>query len=178
MAHIHTEPGQHDHTVSIYIFRTNSTEPQVLLHYHKKIRSYAQFGGHIELHETPWQAVIRELKEESGYNIHSLQLLQPAQRFTSVQDGIVHPHPAAHVTMTYGGDSLDHFHTDTTYAFIATSDPEDLPEEGESNHLRLFTRKEVADSQDIDGITRDTALYIFDTVLTNWEAVSPADYAA
>ncbi len=53
MAHIHTQPGQHDHTASAYIFRVDFDEPKLVLHLHRKINKYLQFGGHIELHETP-----------------------------------------------------------------------------------------------------------------------------
>jgi len=63
MAHIHTQPGQHDHTASAYIVRTDFDEPKIMLHLHRKIGKYLQFGGHVELHETPWQAVVHELRE-------------------------------------------------------------------------------------------------------------------
>lgn len=36
MLHIHTQPGQHDHTVSAYIIRYINDEPYLLLHRHKK----------------------------------------------------------------------------------------------------------------------------------------------
>lgn len=80
MAHIHTEPGQHDHTASGFIVRTDTPEPTLILHRHKKTGKYMQFGGHIELDETPWQAVRHELMEESGYDLSDLQILQPMQR--------------------------------------------------------------------------------------------------
>ena len=66
MAHIHTQPGQHDHTASAYIIRTDLDTPRIMLHLHRKIGKYLQFGGHVELNETPWQAVVHELREESG----------------------------------------------------------------------------------------------------------------
>jgi 8-oxo-dGTP pyrophosphatase MutT (NUDIX family) len=80
MSHIHKKPGQHDHTASTFLFRTDFSEPKVMLHFHQKLGSYMQFGGHVELNETPWQTVIHELREESGYDIDQLQILQPKQR--------------------------------------------------------------------------------------------------
>ena len=65
MPHIHTKPGQHDHTVSAFIVRLDGKQPRILLHRHKKSGVYMQFGGHIELHENPWQAISHELLEES-----------------------------------------------------------------------------------------------------------------
>ena len=36
MPHINTKPGQHDFTASAFIVRLDRSEPQVLLHLHKK----------------------------------------------------------------------------------------------------------------------------------------------
>ena len=45
MAHIHTEPGQHDFTASAFIIRTDTPEPKLLLHRHKLVGKYLQIGG-------------------------------------------------------------------------------------------------------------------------------------
>ena len=171
MPHIHTKPGQHDHTVSIYVFRTDFDTPKVLLHFHHKMKAFAQFGGHIELHETPWQAAVHELKEEAGYDIHTLQLLQPQHRLQSIEGAVIHPQPVVHATMGYPSNG-GHFHTDSVYALTADTDPESLPEEGESSDLRLFTRNQVATSMEIDTITRDIALHIFDEILPTWDRIA------
>src|SRR3954466_7704978 len=63
MPHIHHEPGQHDFTTSAFIVRTDRSEPQAVLHEHRKIGKLLQFGGHIELTESPWQALLREVRE-------------------------------------------------------------------------------------------------------------------
>src|SRR3954465_16018556 len=97
MPHIHTEPGQHDHTVSAYIFRTDFSEPKVMLHLHKKHGTYMQFGGHIELNENPWQAITHELREEAGYELDELFILQPHQRLMHLSRGaIAHLQPDSH----------------------------------------------------------------------------------
>lgn len=173
MPHIHTEPGQHDHTVSIYVFRTDLDTPKVLLHFHHKMNAYAQFGGHVELDETPWQAAVHELKEEAGYDIHTLQLLQPSRRLKTIEGAVVHPQPIVHATMGYPSNG-GHFHTDSVYALIADGEPASHPDEGESDDLRLFTRDEITTSGEVDTITRDIALYIFDEILSTWTPL-PAD---
>jgi 8-oxo-dGTP pyrophosphatase MutT (NUDIX family) len=172
MAHIHTRPGQHDHTVSIYIIRTDFNEPKVLLHLHRKVQLYAQFGGHIELDETPWHTTIHEIREEAGYDISQLSLLQPVQRLDHVGQAIVHPQPIVHATMGYPTDE-HHYHTDSAYAFVAKNAPAYAPDEGESTDIRLFTRGEILHHTNIDDITRDTALYTLDTILPTWVSVSP-----
>src|SRR5690349_16040516 len=101
MSHIHTEFGQHDHTVSAYVIRTDFEEPKLMLHLHRKFGRYAQFGGHIELNETPWQAIAHELEEESGYMLDNVQILQPSKRLSSVVSAVVHPHAISHVTMRH-----------------------------------------------------------------------------
>jgi 8-oxo-dGTP pyrophosphatase MutT (NUDIX family) len=175
MAHIHTAPGQHDHTVSMYVFRTDFNEPKVLLHIHKKSGAYAQFGGHVELNENPWQTTVHELIEETGYNIEQVEILQPQSRMVHVTDAIVHPYPVVHCTMGYPNDKT-HFHTDSAYAFIADGEPANAPMEGESTDLQLFTREEIAALSNVDGVTRDIALYIFDNCLEKWRSVPTKDF--
>lgn len=172
MPHIHTEHGQHDHTVSIYLFRTDFDEPKVMLHTHLKMKVLAQFGGHIELTETPWQAAIHELKEETGYAMEDVSILQPVDRLESVDGAIVHPSPVVNVTMGSFG-SVTHFHTDTTYAFIANGPAIESPQEGESTEMRLLTRGELIElgNENIDKVTYDIALYIFDKILPTWKKV-------
>lgn len=67
MAHIHTAPGQHDNTVTLYIVRQFGTEWKGLLHMHRKHHRLLPVGGHVELDETPWQSAVHELREEAGY---------------------------------------------------------------------------------------------------------------
>ena len=61
MPHIQTGPGQHDTTSRALIVRLDTPSPQILLHIHKKYGRLMQLGGHVELTETPWQAVLTDL---------------------------------------------------------------------------------------------------------------------
>jgi ADP-ribose pyrophosphatase len=65
MPHIHTVPGQVDHTVEVYIVYKD----KVLLRKHDKYKIWLSIGGHIELDEDPNQAAIREVKEEVGLDV-------------------------------------------------------------------------------------------------------------
>ncbi|MGH7926471.1 MAG: NUDIX domain-containing protein [Candidatus Binatia bacterium] len=139
MAHIHTQPGQHDHTASAFIVRIDGDEPRLLLHLHKKLGTLLQFGGHIELHENPWQAVAHEIFEESGYALKQLRLLQPPDRIKVLSGAVLHPSPVCYSTHPFN-DDLEHFHTDATFAFVTNEPPQYAISDGESADVRLLTR--------------------------------------
>lgn len=175
MPHIHTEPGQHDHTASVFLFRTDGPEPRVVLHLHKKLGKYMQFGGHVELDETPWQTLVHELREESGYEMDQLHILQPTHRISRLTNAIAHPLP-----VNYSTHRLidDHYHTDTAYVATTTLPPINLPEDGESDDIRLFTRQEIQalpPEKIIDNV-REIALHIFDHILGSWDEVTPKEF--
>jgi 8-oxo-dGTP pyrophosphatase MutT (NUDIX family) len=65
MAHIHEKI---DFTVCIFVVH----EGRVLLVHHRKLNQWLPLGGHIELHEDPEQAGLREAKEESGLDVELL----------------------------------------------------------------------------------------------------------
>lgn len=140
-----------------------------MLHFHRKLHSYMQFGGHIELHENPLQALQHELLEESGYHFAQVKILQPPTRLEKLTNSIVHPQPIVHGTYPIG---TDHFHTDSAYALVAHEPPQDKPAEGESTQIQLFTRQELLDLPDNEIIenVREIALFIFDHRLNNWRA--------
>lgn len=172
MAHIHNEPGQHDYTVGAYIVHLDSDEPRVLLHMHKKMQMLLPIGGHVELHETPWQAVAREMKEESGYLLSQVKVLQPNQRIQSLSDIIIHPQPVA---LTDQDVTKEHFHTDMAFAFTVHGDPQGNVDEEESTDLRWLTKAELDKLMvaEIFPNTREIYNFIFDTCLSSWEAVAP-----
>lgn len=169
MPHIHTNPGQHDLTASAYIIvELPGQEPRMWFHRHKKLNQWMQFGGHVELHEHPWSAVLHELREESGYQPSQLQVLQP-QKFLRPLTGAV-LHPADVCINTHHFPDLDHYHTDIAYAFVTDQRPSQKPTEGESARLQAMTRSELLalPAEQIPASTREIALYIFDTITPNW----------
>lgn len=140
MPHIHTELGQHDTTVSAWIFREEAGERKVLVHMHRKIQKYMQVGGHIELEETPWQAIAHELEEESGYSLSELEIYQPLYMPRAARSGIVHPTP---VFIDTHQPTPGHYHTDIRYAFLAKDMPKSRPAQGESEDVRWYTLDEL-----------------------------------
>lgn len=174
MPHIHTKPGQHDATTSAFIVRTDTEQPTVLFHMHKKIHKLLQPGGHIELDETPWQAILHEVCEETGYDLQQLTIMQPAARLTKLSGGVLHPVALCHNTHAFSKEQPDHFHTDTSYLFVATAGPTGLPRAGESTDLRWLSREQLVALTAADAVlaSRDIALYALDSALDEWDAVS------
>lgn len=177
MGHIHTKPGQYDVTVGAYVFRLDAPEPSIVLHMHKKLGAYMQFGGHIELDESPWDALLREIREESGYLPSQLAILQPQQSMLHIGEGVIHPTPVCLVTYPYGG-STDHFHSDISYALVVSGEPQERMSAEESADIRLFTRDEVAadDGKLLPPSVKDIALFVFDEVLPAWQRINAAQY--
>lgn len=173
MPHIHTNPGEHDQTVSIYLFRNDFPEPKIMLHFHRKLNAYMQFGGHIELHETPMQALAHELREESGYDLNQVQLLQPTVRLRHISGAVTHPVPVTYNTHPVG---IDHFHSDAVFAGVSQDLPNNPPTEGESTEILLLTRQELIDfpTDKIIENVREIAIFIFDNILNDWSA-TPMD---
>jgi len=176
MPHIHTKPGEHDLTTSAFIVRLDMREPAIMLHRHKKLGKWIQFGGHVEVNETPWQAVSHEIVEESGYAMSQLQLLQPAMRPPIISDTTFHPQPLAIHTHPFKG--LDHFHTDITFAFVTREAPLHAVADGESSIIQAFTAGELRTipEDDIPDNVRVLALYVLDKCLLEYEQVSTATY--
>ncbi|MCI0156953.1 NUDIX domain-containing protein [Leifsonia shinshuensis] len=132
MPHLNTGPGEYDLTASALILRELGGDLHLLVHRHRKLGLLMQPGGHVERTEDPWAAVAHELREESGYDLEQLLLLQPAHRIDHAPGVAVLPQPLC-VDVHPIGD--DHFHTDLVYGFVATTDPAGRPGEDESQEL-------------------------------------------
>ena len=183
MAHIHTGPGQHDLTVSAFIVRADGPGgvPRVLLHRHKVQGVLMQPGGHVELDEGPWSALLRELAEETGYAPDELRVLQPSPRVRRLRGACVHPQPVSVTTHEVGAPAPGvvavaapgHRHIDLTYALVAEAAPSRTPAPGESRDLRWLTRDELAalTSAQIHPDVQDLGLFVLDETLRAWEPV-------
>lgn len=176
MAHIHTTDSQHDLTVTAYIARLDTNEPKVLLHMHRKLNMLLPIGGHVELLETPWQAVAHELTEESGYTLSQLRILQPKSRINTMPGVVQHPYPIAFNTHEI---PEKHFHTDISYAFTTLNDPEMETESGESLDLRWLSSEELdrLTDADIHENVRSVYHFIINEALQMWDHVRTDEFA-
>jgi 8-oxo-dGTP pyrophosphatase MutT (NUDIX family) len=169
MPHIHTGQGQHDFTASAYIIRADLPEPAVMLHQHRVLNKWLQFGGHVELDESPWQCVVREIGEEVGYTPTQLQVLQPETRVTKISHAALTPQPFVMLTHGYGNE--DHFHNDIGYTFVTSEAPGGTITADESGVFKAFTRAELAALPDdtIPENVREAAMAALDTFLPAWK---------
>jgi 8-oxo-dGTP pyrophosphatase MutT (NUDIX family) len=95
----------------------------VLLHEHKRLGIWLQPGGHIDPGETPWEAALRETREETGI----------VARFADIgADGTP---PLLHVDVHAGGRG--HTHLDLRY-LIDGGVEEPAPPPGESQAIGWF----------------------------------------
>lgn len=176
MAHIHTGDNEHDFTVTGYIVRLDQDEPRVMLHMHKKLNALIPVGGHVELTETPWQAIGHELIEESGYELSQLEILQPRFRVESLSDkAVMHPYPAAMNTFSI---TENHFHTDIEYAFITREEARHKIGQGESTDTRWLTGCELnsLDEDELFPNTREIYNFILNDGLNEWIAVPTKEF--
>lgn len=177
MPHIHTEPEQHDMTTSAYIIRVDAAEPLLLVHMHLKYGKLFQVGGHIELAETPWQAITHELIEESGYKLEDLQILQPKKVPMNVIGAVVHPVP---VLMNTHKVLDDHYHSDLCFAFVTDKTPAQKPVEGESADLRWLTLEQLHEAVEQEIAAEDVYEFyktILSQFLDTYERVPAVDYS-
>lgn len=179
MPHIHTQPGQHDITTSAFIIRMINDVPHMLLHLHKKHGKLLQPGGHVELHETPWQAIAHELEEETGYSLDELDILQPSGMITSLPGIVMHPVPSTLNTHRIDNQQEAHYHTDMAFTFVAAAPPTRKPQEGESQDLRWLTLGDI-DSLDDSEIYPDTVelcRHAFVVTLQDWPQIPAKSFS-
>lgn len=152
MAHIHTEPGQYDHTASAFII--NPKNNTLLLHQHKILGIWIQPGGHIELNETPWETLTHELQEETGFDISLLEVLQKGFVVEGLVENVL-PLPLVYRTHEFP-NAVPHSHIDSAYGFIAEVEPTLPLGEDESDILEWFTYEQLAELEEGVNVAPDT----------------------
>jgi 8-oxo-dGTP pyrophosphatase MutT (NUDIX family) len=178
MPHIHTDAGHHDLTTTAFIIRYDGEAAYGLLHRHKKLGLLLPVGGHVELHETPWAAVLHEIEEESGYASEELEVLQPKDRIMNMDGVKIHPVPLFLQTHEFKKDA-DHFHIDVGFAFSTDRFPSGLPSEGESNELLWLTNEEIqARRAEMPADIAQIFEFVFKTAFASWERLSVNDFDA
>jgi 8-oxo-dGTP pyrophosphatase MutT (NUDIX family) len=101
----------------------------VVLHRHRRLGLWVQPGGHVDRHETPWEAARREAVEETGLAVHLVAPLHPEAGHGGESDLI-------HVDVHPGGRG--HTHLDLRYLLEVDGDDTPRPPEGESQEVHWF----------------------------------------
>ena len=89
-----------------------------LLHWHKKVQEWLPPGGHVDLNEDPVQTTLREIKEETGFDVEIVPTQKPLR--VNNLDQIYAPHSIMIedvVDSIYG----EHQHIDHIYFTRLTS---------------------------------------------------------
>lgn len=117
----------------------NADGSQVLLHHHRKLDRWLQFGGHCDGDTNLPRVAAREALEESG--IEGL-ILASAKPF----DLDIHEIPAR-------AEEPVHFHYDVRYVFIAPDGAKEKRSQ-ESHELRWFSAEELVEMPIDAGLRR------------------------
>jgi ADP-ribose pyrophosphatase YjhB (NUDIX family) len=138
MPHIHTKEGEFDFTVAGYLVHDDKT----LLIKHKKLPLWTPPSGHIELNQSPVDALFMEIKEEAGIDQSQLELIETHTRssnFTSSQTAVSMPLP---FDLEHHPVDDTHRHINLSYALRSNTNHVE-PGPGESNTFKWFTVDEL-----------------------------------
>lgn len=110
--------------VTVYIIKDN----QVLLIDHKKLGKWLPAGGHIEPNESPEEAAIREVKEETNLSVDLIPMNSLSTAW-GVQENFI---------------KENHYHYDVIYLAKPTTD--DIKQNlDETNGIKWFDVNEIND---------------------------------
>jgi ADP-ribose pyrophosphatase YjhB (NUDIX family) len=139
MPHLHTHPGQYDYTVSGYLVHGNKT----LLIKHKYLPIWTAPSGHIELNETPIEALFKEIEEEAGVHRVNLDLIETSTATKTMARGEDNTYLPVPFDLEY--HAIDSTHSHINMAYILKSSTNHVePKVGESNTFKWFTIEELA----------------------------------
>ena len=83
-----------------------------LLHWHKKVQEWLPPGGHVDLNEDPVQTTLREIKEETGFDVEIVPTQKPLR--VSNLDQIYAPHSIM-IEDVVDSEHGEHQHIDHIY---------------------------------------------------------------
>lgn len=139
--------------------------PRTLLHFHKKLQSWLPPGGHIEINESPYEAALREIEEETSLTLNnsSLKFIFKNKSTLSKLD-----HRSKLLEMPYflleeEIETDTHFHLDWIYyAHIADEDLEIISKNMENNNFKWFDFNELLNEEQCFDNVKELAFHGFE----------------
>lgn len=139
-----------------------------------------QPGGHVELDENPWQAILHEIPEETGYDVSQLMIFQPvAPKFLETANTAVLPLPfLINTHRVKDGTVDDHYHDDSVYVFLAGGLPKNKPDQDESQEFEWLCADEIAawDDEDMTSGVKKIAYEVISSCIPSWHPVAISAY--
>lgn len=114
------------------VFVINPENKKILLIMHKKNHKWTQPGGHIDDDETPEEAALREVYEETGLKVSLL-----GERFPR-EDDFIRP-----LGIQRNRHSDGNTHVDIIYAAVPNNDVNPVINAEEESAVRWFSREEL-----------------------------------
>ena len=114
------------------VFVINPENKKILLIMHKKNHKWTQPGGHIDDDETPEEAALREVYEETGLRVSLL-----GERFPR-EDDFIRP-----LGIQRNRHSDGNTHVDIIYAAVPNNDTTPVINAEEESAVRWFSREEL-----------------------------------
>ncbi|MFZ2187215.1 MAG: NUDIX domain-containing protein [Candidatus Moraniibacteriota bacterium] len=156
MPHIHTKPGEIDLIAEVFVVHKD----KVLIRLHDKIKEWIAPGGHIELNETPQEAAVREVKEETGLDVE----LYAGNKIAAAEgSGKLEP-LIPPMFMNIHAVNGDHRHL--PFIYFATSKTDEIiqPDTHEKTVCRWLTREELLAAPDVEDTIKSYALKALETL--------------
>jgi 8-oxo-dGTP pyrophosphatase MutT (NUDIX family) len=127
---------------------------RVLIRFHEKYHIWIAPGGHIELDESPEEAAVREVQEETGLLVTLYRGNQlSAERGTGRLKQLTPP-----VFMNAHAVDANHRHLVFVYFALAETDQIVQPETHEKTDCRWMTRGEILAATDMEETIKSYAL--------------------
>jgi 8-oxo-dGTP pyrophosphatase MutT (NUDIX family) len=139
MAHIHTESGQIDLVSEAFIVFNG----KVLMRLHEKYNIWLPPGGHVELDESPEDAVIREAEEEVGLHVKLWNSAECAFWKIGAADANGYRELMPPVFMNMHVISPDHRHISMVYFAVSETNEVIQPDSHERTQCRWFSEDEI-----------------------------------
>lgn len=127
------------HLTASAIIVSKESPKRVLMIHHKKIGKWFQPGGHVEQFENPLEAIVREVKEETGLGVSFF-----LDRVISMQASSVLPTPDFFLEEVIPAhkDEPMHYHLDAIYVIEVSHQKPQIQIE-EAHDIGWFTLEEA-----------------------------------